>query len=174
MSKLPAALPAPQRGQPCSCGSGKAYELCCEPILKAGRPAATAEELMRSRFTAHVARDYAHLHRSYAGTASEAYVELPDEPAIGWTRLEIHAHEPNAQPDLSYVDFSAYYVDANHEYVLQEKAEFRRHPSIGWIYTRPVRTGPAPVKAAVKPGRNEPCSCGSGRKYKHCCISKAA
>ena len=23
------------------------------------------------------------------------------------------------------------------------------------------------------PGRNEPCSCGSGKKYKHCCESKA-
>ncbi len=22
----------------------------------------------------------------------------------------------------------------------------------------------------AKPGRNEPCSCGSGRKYKHCCL----
>jgi hypothetical protein len=24
------------------------------------------------------------------------------------------------------------------------------------------------------PGRNEPCHCGSGRKYKHCCIDKDA
>jgi hypothetical protein len=22
------------------------------------------------------------------------------------------------------------------------------------------------------PGRNEPCSCGSGKKYKHCCLGK--
>jgi preprotein translocase subunit SecA len=27
---------------------------------------------------------------------------------------------------------------------------------------RPVRTGP-------KVGRNDPCPCGSGKKYKHCC-----
>src|SRR5262245_47226841 len=25
-----------------------------------------------------------------------------------------------------------------------------------------------------KPGRNEPCPCGSGKKYKHCCLGKAA
>ncbi|MDH5560270.1 MAG: SEC-C metal-binding domain-containing protein [Deltaproteobacteria bacterium] len=24
----------------------------------------------------------------------------------------------------------------------------------------------------AKPGRNEPCSCGSGKKYKHCCLNK--
>jgi SEC-C motif len=23
-----------------------------------------------------------------------------------------------------------------------------------------------------RPGRNEPCHCGSGRKYKHCCLEK--
>jgi SEC-C motif len=27
-------------------------------------------------------------------------------------------------------------------------------------------------QAAVRPGRNEPCHCGSGRKYKHCCLEK--
>ena len=26
-----------------------------------------------------------------------------------------------------------------------------------------------PVRVEKKPGRNDPCSCGSGRKYKHCC-----
>jgi hypothetical protein len=25
---------------------------------------------------------------------------------------------------------------------------------------------------AMKIGRNEPCPCGSGRKYKHCCLDK--
>ncbi|HSL21788.1 MAG TPA: SEC-C metal-binding domain-containing protein [Vicinamibacterales bacterium] len=26
--------------------------------------------------------------------------------------------------------------------------------------------------AHARPGRNEPCHCGSGRKYKHCCLAK--
>ncbi len=26
-----------------------------------------------------------------------------------------------------------------------------------------------PIHVAQKPGRNEPCSCGSGKKYKQCC-----
>ncbi len=29
-----------------------------------------------------------------------------------------------------------------------------------------------PVRGAAKPGRNDPCPCGSGRKYKKCCIGK--
>ncbi len=27
-----------------------------------------------------------------------------------------------------------------------------------------------PIEALEEPGRNDPCPCGSGRKYKHCCI----
>jgi hypothetical protein len=29
-----------------------------------------------------------------------------------------------------------------------------------------------PASPTVRPGRNEPCHCGSGRKYKHCCLAK--
>jgi SEC-C motif-containing protein len=54
--------------------------------------------------------------------------------------------------------------------VLHEKAEFVREGG-GWIYTRPLREGPAPFRETVKkPGRNDPCPCGSGKKYKQCCL----
>jgi hypothetical protein len=29
-----------------------------------------------------------------------------------------------------------------------------------------------PVGTSTRPGRNEPCHCGSGRKYKQCCLEK--
>ncbi len=28
------------------------------------------------------------------------------------------------------------------------------------------------VPSTARPGRNEPCHCGSGKKYKHCCLEK--
>src|SRR5438094_9940571 len=28
------------------------------------------------------------------------------------------------------------------------------------------------AQTSERPGRNEPCHCGSGRKYKHCCLEK--
>ena len=31
---------------------------------------------------------------------------------------------------------------------------------------------PMTAPAHPRPGRNEPCHCGSGRKYKHCCLAK--
>ncbi len=37
----------------CPCGSGNAYSDCCEPVIKGSRPAETAEQLMRARYSAY-------------------------------------------------------------------------------------------------------------------------
>lgn len=129
---------------------------------------------MRSRFTAHVAHDWRYLHRTYRPTAGKPYVEEEEADAapLAWSRLEIHAHEPGATPDIATVDFSAFFVNEHGEHALQEKSEFVRTNG-QWIFTRTLRTGPAPVRATgPKVGRNDPCPCGSGRKYKHCCLGK--
>ena len=34
--------------------------------------------------------------------------------------------------------------------------------------------GIVPIKAEIKTGRNEPCPCGSGMKYKKCCINNSS
>jgi SEC-C motif domain protein len=153
----------------CPCGSGRSFGECCEPLLKETRSAATAGELMRSRFTAHVVGDYHHLHRTYLGTARRPYVEEPAGDEMKWTRLVVHAEEPGPKPGMAFVDFSAYHQEGEAEHALHEKAEFALIDG-SWIYTRPVRSGPAPLKStAPKVGRNDPCPCGSGKKFKHCC-----
>ena len=43
---------------------------------------------------------------------------------------------------------------------------FEPHRRAGAIENTPLR------RQAPKVGRNEPCPCGSGRKYKHCCVQK--
>jgi SEC-C motif domain protein len=171
MASSTTGLDKPQRGQPCPCGSGKLFEACCEPVLTGQRTAATAEELMRSRFTAHVAHDYRYLHFTHQPTAGLPYVEEADDSPVRWTKLVVHSHELGKVPDTAFVDFSAYYTEQGHEGVLQEKSEFHRIDG-KWLFTRPVRQGPAPVKAAAKVGRNDPCPCGSGKKYKQCCLGK--
>jgi uncharacterized protein YecA (UPF0149 family) len=35
----------------------------------------------------------------------------------------------------------------------------------------PSATQPATTKPAAQTGRNQPCPCGSGRKFKRCCMS---
>ena len=129
---------------------------------------------MRSRFTAHVAQHFLHLHRTHLPTAKLPYIEETEPTAdIPWTRLIIHAHEPGKNPDTAFVEFSAFFIEDGAERELREKSEFLRIDG-EWFYTRAVRSGPPPFKVAQpKPGRNDPCPCGSGRKYKHCCLVNA-
>jgi len=39
-----------------------------------------------------------------------------------------------------------------------------------FLAQRQPLAAPTPVVAAPKVGRNEPCPCGSGKKYKQCCL----
>lgn len=128
---------------------------------------------MRSRFTAHVANDSAYLHRTYAVTASQPFVAEAEGASIQWTKLIVHLHEAGKTPDVAFVEFSAFFLDDTGEHAIQERSEFRRSNG-AWLYTRAVRNGPAPFKsAAIKVGRNDPCPCGSGKKFKQCCLAKA-
>ena len=170
MSTSPIPDNKPKRGQPCSCGSGQLFEACCEPVLGDLRRAATAEQLMRARFTAHVAHNFKFLHDSYKATAGKPYVAEEGDPGIVWTKLVVHSHEALPDGEKAFVDFSAYGVEEGVEKVLHEKAEFQRVDG-AWLYTREARLGPAPYKASTpKVGRNDPCPCGSGKKYKQCCL----
>jgi SEC-C motif-containing protein len=172
---MPDPIPGTEQNKqdgPCPCGSGKAFATCCGPILSGARTAATAEELMRARFTAHALKDFGFVHRTYRPTSRQPYVADPDAPTTEWTRLVIHGHAPGKSPDVATVEFSAYGMEDGAEHVLHEKAEFVRENG-QWIYTRPLREGPAPFREVAKrPGRNDPCPCGSGKKYKHCCLGK--
>ncbi len=173
MATQPQGTDKPDVSSDCPCGSGKPLASCCGPILSGLRPAATAEDLMRARFTAHVKHDFAFLHRTYRPTSHTPFVPMAEKPEVDWIRLVVHSHVPGRTPDLAYVEFSAYGTEDGAEHVLHEKAEFVREDG-SWIYTRALREGPVPFKqAAPKPGRNEPCPCGSGKKYKHCCLLKS-
>ena len=169
MTDKPTSLPSrPAPGEPCLCGSGKAFDACCEPLLNGDRIADTAEQLMRSRFTAHAVEDFEYLHNTYVPTVDTPYETEEYDSHINWTKLVIHSHEPDVRPGISHVDFSAYFAEKGREGVMHEKSEFIQRDGV-WLFNRPLREGPAPVKASPKVGRNDPCPCGSGKKYKKCC-----
>ena len=71
----------------CPCGLPAAYADCCG-ALHAGRArAATAEQLMRSRYSAFVVRDAGYLLRSWHSPARPPRVDF--DPDVTWTGLEI-------------------------------------------------------------------------------------
>ena len=85
---------------PCPCGSGLPYAQCCGPLLSMERQAATAEELMRSRYTAHVFVNAEHLWRTWDGRTRPEQVQLDDTRWLGLEVLELDNRLLDLQHEL--------------------------------------------------------------------------
>jgi SEC-C motif domain protein len=159
----------------CPCCSALPFDQCCGPILEGAVKAATPERVMRARYTAYARVDTNYLVASLHPDAREGFdVESARQWAEGaeWQGLEIVAcsgGEPNA--DEGSVEFIARYrVKAQDQ--VQEHHELAQFAKQGgeWFFVDGAMVAPQPfVRDAPKVGRNDPCSCGSGRKYKKCC-----
>src|SRR5687768_13870447 len=71
----------------CHCGSQKIYISCCAPLLSGVLPAATAEALMRSRYTAYAVKNEPYLLQTWHKSTRPKNVALEDP--IQWLRLEV-------------------------------------------------------------------------------------
>ena len=127
---------------PCPCGSGAILADCCGPVI-AGAPAATAEALMRSRYTAFVQSNIAHIRATYA-TEHRAVIS-DDLPAIDWVGLEIMGTSGGAPDDnTGTVDFAARYGCTGKNRTFAEKTD-AGSMSTAWLHPsyrqeRPVAT----------------------------------
>jgi SEC-C motif-containing protein len=74
----------------CPCGSGAAFGACCGRYLGTGLPTPDAERLMRSRYTAFVRGDVAHLLATWHASTRPDTLEL--EPGVKWLALEVKRH----------------------------------------------------------------------------------
>ena len=54
----------------------------------------------------------------------------------------------------------------------REDREKRRQKQLPTDDDAPLPPPVEPIHADAKPGRNDPCPCGSGKKYKQCCAKK--
>jgi SEC-C motif-containing protein len=115
--------------EPCYCTSGKSYVACCGR-LHAGSSANTAEELMRSRYTAFCRGDVAYLLRSWAVESRPVSFSL--DPKQEWTGLQIEHHEATG-PDTAIVRFTATWRKGIRKGQLVETSRFRREGE-GWVY----------------------------------------
>lgn len=158
--------------QQCNCGSGKPLAQCCLPIIEGQTPARTPEELMRARFTAHAIKNYPFLVESVHPDHREgvSVEELNEWSAkIDWEELEVHSATPGETEDQGEVSFSAYYSINGTPQELREDAAFARENG-RWYYVDGHVHGREPyVREQPRIGRNEPCPCASGKKYKKCC-----
>ena len=115
--------------EPCDCGSGTSYVACCGR-LHAGSPANSAEQLMRSRYSAFRRGDTAYLLKSWAVESRPVSLSLDSKQE--WTGLQIERHEMTG-PDTAIVQFTATWQKGFRKGQLAETSRFRREGE-GWVY----------------------------------------
>jgi SEC-C motif domain protein len=157
----------------CPCGTGKTYAACCEPVIKGMRPAASAEELMRSRYAAYVKVETDYIFETTHPKHREGYDVAGTKEwaeSAEWEGLEIVSTKAGVGADTTgEVEFIARYSEKGEPKVHHEVALFKKENAV-WFFTdgKSVTRKPT-VRNAPKIGRNDACTCGSGLKYKKCC-----
>lgn len=153
---------------PCLCGSGLAYSQCCGAFHSGEKIPATAEALMRSRYSAYALRDSEYLQATWVLNKRPKSIDFSKENVL-WQRLEIIATKQGGLKDSKgVVEFKAYFEQAGEEHVLHEISRFTKLNG-RWFYSDGTLKGIAKVGQPVLHGQNAPCACGSGKKFKRCC-----
>lgn len=153
---------------PCPCNAQQRYEQCCGPLLAGKTQAKTAEQLMRSRFSAFYLADIDYLIRTHHPSQRQADDRegLTDSVEnCQWHSLQIIlSRQGQAQQHSGEVEFVAYYSKQQQMFQLHENSRFVKEQD-RWFY---VDGDQLASQNPLELGRNEPCWCGSGSKFKRC------
>jgi SEC-C motif-containing protein len=162
----------------CPCGSGLTFETCCEPFLIEREKPLTAATLMRCRYCAYAlgAVDYLYktsgpkVRQEFDAESSRKWAE-----SAKWTGIEVLQEEGGGAADeTGVVEFIAHYAVNETSFDHHERAEFAKIDG-EWRFIDGKIFGPDPVRRdQPKIGRNDPCPCGSGKKFKKCCALSPA
>jgi SEC-C motif domain protein len=141
----------------------------------AGAPAATAEALMRSRYSAYVVGAVDHILASHTAKAAQDVDRASTEAwsrKSTWLGLTVVSTDGGGADDREgTVEFVARFRagPTEAEQTHHERARFVRGAhDRRWLYAEGHVIGPPPVRRQAQPGRNDPCTCGSGKKFKKC------
>ncbi|WP_091564920.1 YchJ family protein [Arthrobacter sp. ok362] len=129
---------APYEGN-CPCLSGELYVHCCGRFHRGDAEAPTAEQLMRSRYSAFVVRDADYLLRTWHPDTRPA--ELEFDADLQWRRLDILSTSRGGPLDSDgVVEFAAHYRHDGEPAVQRETSRFLRVDR-RWYYVSGVVSG---------------------------------
>ncbi len=152
----------------CLCGSHSAYPQCCELLHNNQTQALTAEQLMRSRFTAYAIHNEAYLLQTWDESTRPAVIDFSKDSGE-WTRLEIIANKKGSTKDSKgVVEFKAYFTMNDEQRVMHEISRFIKKQD-RWFYLDGKVKSIASTTGSFNQGLNALCACGSGKKFKRCC-----
>lgn len=119
----------------CPCGLPATYADCCGRLHDGRTSATTAEQLMRSRYSAFVVRDAPYLLRTWYSATRPRELHLDDD--IEWTGLEILSSTGgSAFHTEGTVEFRATYLVDGHPGDQHENSRFLRENG-AWVYAEP-------------------------------------
>lgn len=155
----------------CYCGDLRPFGNCCEPIIKGDITAQTAEELMRSRYSAYVVVDVEYLVKTTHLTQRKNFDEVDIRAwavANEWQKLEvINTKKGRLDDNDGEVEFKAYFLDeTKKQQIHHEKSTFIKENE-KWFYLSGVNGSKSVANQTQN--RNDLCACGSGKKFKKCC-----
>lgn len=156
----------------CPCQSGAKYNQCCELLIKGGKKAETAEQLMRARYTAYTQIEMDFIEQTH-DPESKQDIDMQGSREWAentkWEGLEIvETAEGGKDDEAGTVEFKATFLTDEGPQIHHELSQFFKRDG-EWYYSdswQPTRTV---VRDSPKVGRNDPCPCGSGKKHKKCC-----
>ena len=155
----------------CPCGSGEPFSNCCEPVIKGERESQTAEELMRARYSAFAtgAIDFivATTHSSTRPEVSIADITEWSQTST-WRGLQI-IETRDIDDDKTFLSFEAQFTQRGQDVSHRELSHFEREDGKWRFVTCEQLKNPTVRYETPRTGRNEPCPCGSGKKFKKCC-----
>ena len=151
----------------CYCGSNVSYNSCCQPYHKGQRLPESCEQLMRSRYSAFCSQELNYIQNSCVADlqTEQSPEQLRDfVNHVHFVALQVLPLPRLAQAvDEGYVHFQVWYLLGQHLLSFRELSCFVYQQG-RWLYS----SGDVSEQAPQKIGRNDPCPCGSGRKFKSC------
>ena len=124
--------------QRCPCGSLHTYQRCCYPYIAGVTAPATAQQLMRSRYTAYTQANIEYIQATMRGPAAQHYdptTALQWAKTVKWRKLKILKDFPHvSDKNCAYVEFVAFYFAEGRLQQLRETSEFKRIEG-KWFYT---------------------------------------
>ena len=149
----------------CYCDINTPFENCCGQYLDGSKTPPTPVALMRARYSAFVTNNIDFIDQTMRGSAREDFdrdENLNFCHVAQWVGLEVFNFDE--KDNKGSVTFSAKYQINQDKYEIKEKSLFEKIDG-QWFYV----AGENIKEQTPKLGRNDPCYCGSGRKFKKCC-----
>lgn len=153
----------------CVCGSGLEDGDCCALVLAGEKAPANAEALLRARYVAFCRGDMDFLAATLAPEMMGEFERDAVENSARKVEPQfVEVRRVNDQGDVAEIEYVAYFRLGGQPYAHHELGRFRCDDG-RWLYVDGQVNPKGAPRQVEKVGRNDPCPCGSGQKYKKCC-----